>query len=176
MEWKMEFQTLNPEKNFVDFKKWKVKLERSNWNWKEWSWKDRAFRSVNQKLLNFRFSNLILSNSTIFPTKLSNYPENLCIWGPWVRVWVRTQRSTDQNRSVPGPSIIWNFEPDQDQEKFQNLGPDWTNKILKILDRFLAVRGSLFELMSEKDYFRFENRRRLQIELIKLKLNHPAAA
>ena len=61
-----------PRKNCVDFKKWKVKLERSNWNWKEWSWKDRAFRSVNQKLLNFRFSNLILSNSTIFPTKLSN--------------------------------------------------------------------------------------------------------
>ena len=141
MEWKMEFQTLNPEKNFVDFKKWKVKLERSNWNWKESSWKDWAFRSVNQKFLNFRFSNLILSNSTIFPTKLSNYPENLCIWGPWVRVWVRTQRSTDQNRSVP----------DQDNGKFHNLGPDRekfpnlaqdrtrTNKILKISDR--AIQG-----------------------------------
>ena len=122
MEWKMEFQTLNPEKIFVDFKKWKVKLERSNWNWKEWSWKDRAFRSVNQKLLNFRFSNLILSNSTIFPTKLSNSK----IHGPKPvgpgPDWARTINNL-KLRTGPGSRKISKPGTGLDQQNFENLGP-----------------------------------------------------
>ena len=55
------------------------------------------------------------------------------------------QESTDQNRLVPdrtgpGPAKFRNLGPDQDREKFSNLGPAWTRtgKILEISDRLGA--------------------------------------